>query len=213
MPKPTLAALPNGPYYLFASMEATPVVHLQRASGEPCLTPRGVALCRCGGSKRKPFCDGTHSSNGFSSANTADPSLDRRETYAGKHVTIYDNRAICAHAGVCTDRLKSVFRYGQEPWIEPDGAEAREIIETIARCPSGALSYAIDGVEAQPPARPEMVTVTNNGPYAVTGGIELMGVRFGEGASKEHYTLCRCGASKNKPFCDGSHWAVGFQDP
>jgi CDGSH-type Zn-finger protein len=55
--------------------------------------------------------------------------------------------------------------------------------------------------------------VTDNGPYAVTGGIELLGVKMGEGASPEHYTLCRCGASKNKPFCDGSHWDAGFKDP
>jgi CDGSH-type Zn-finger protein len=55
--------------------------------------------------------------------------------------------------------------------------------------------------------------VTKDGPYAVSGGIELAGVSFGDGASQEHYTLCRCGASKNKPFCDGSHWDAGFKDP
>ena len=55
--------------------------------------------------------------------------------------------------------------------------------------------------------------MTDNGPYAVSGGIELMGVQFGDGASREHYTLCRCGASANKPFCDGSHWRAGFRDP
>ena len=68
-------------------------------------------------------------------------------------------------------------------------------------------------MEAAPPQRPPMVTVTEDGPYAVTGGIELVGVKLGDGASPEHYTLCRCGASKNKPFCDGSHWDVGFKDP
>ena len=210
---PKIAALPNGPYYLFQSMEATPVAHLQRASGEQCATPRGVALCRCGGSKKKPFCDGTHSSNGFSSANTADGSLNKRKSYVGKRITIFDNRAICSHAGVCTDNLKSVFLYGKEPWIDPDGASVERVIDTIRKCPSGALSYAIDGVEGAPPKREPMVTVTDNGPYAITGGVELMNVPFGDGASKEHYTLCRCGASKNKPFCDGSHWAVNFKDP
>jgi hypothetical protein len=88
-----------------------------------------------------------------------------------------------------------------------------EIVAIVRKCPSGALSYAIDGVEAEPLDRPPMVTVTDNGPYAVTGGIELIGVKFGQGASTEHYTLCRCGASKNKPFCDGSHWDVEFRDP
>src|SRR6266853_323752 len=170
--KPKIACLPNGPYYLLNDMEATPVPNMRRASGEACATVRGVALCRCGGSKNKPFCDGTHTAIGFSDRNTADPGKDERKSYAGKRITILDNRALCAHAGFCTD-----------------------------------------GVEADAPERPPMVTVTDNGPYAVTGGIELMGVHFGDGASTEHYTLCRCGASKNKPFCDGSHWNVGFRDP
>ena len=57
-----------------------------------------------------------------------------------------------------------------------------------------------------------MVTVTKNGPYAITGGIELLEQPLGEGASTEHYTLCRCGGSKDKPFCDGTHWHIGFKD-
>jgi CDGSH-type Zn-finger protein len=211
--KPRLACLPNGPYYLLHESEASPVPNLRRASGAACATVRGVALCRCGGSKNKPFCDGTHSSIGFKDLNTADRSKNRRDTYAGKRITIFDNRGICAHAGICTDELKSVFLYGAEPWIDPDGDALEKIIATIRKCPSGALSYAIDGVEAKPPERAPMVTVTDNGPYAVTGGIELVGVKFGEGASTEHYTLCRCGASKNKPFCDGSHWDANFRDP
>ncbi len=211
--KPKIACLPNGPYYLLNDMEAKPVPNMRRASGEACATVRGVALCRCGGSKNKPFCDGTHTAIGFSDRNTADPGNDGRKSYAGKRITVLDNRALCAHAGFCTDELESVFRQHDEPWIAADGAEAEEIIATIRKCPSGALSYAIDGVEADAPERPPMVTVTDNGPYAVTGGIELMGADFGDGASTEHYTLCRCGASKNKPFCDGSHWNVGFRDP
>jgi len=211
--KPRIACLPNGPYYLLNDMEAAPVPNLRRASGEPCATVRGVALCRCGGSKNKPFCDGTHSTIGFNDRNSADPAADKRKSYTGKGITILDNRSICSHAAFCTDELQSVFRHHDKPWIDPDGAEVEKIISTIRKCPSGALSYAIDGVEAEAPQRPPMVTVTDNGPYAVTGGIELIGVKFGEGASKEHYTLCRCGASKNKPFCDGSHWDVGFRDP
>ncbi len=211
--KPKIACLSNGPYYLLNDMEAVPVPNLRRASGEACATVRGVALCRCGGSKNKPFCDGTHGTIGFRDDNRADPAKDKRTAYAGKRITILDNRSICAHAGFCTDELKSVFRQRKEPWIDPDAADAARIVEAIRKCPSGALSYAIDGVEAAPPQRAPMVTVTDNGPYAITGGIELMGVKFGEGASREHCTLCRCGASKNKPFCDGSHWDAGFKDP
>jgi CDGSH-type Zn-finger protein len=57
------------------------------------------------------------------------------------------------------------------------------------------------------------VEVTDNGPYAVTGGVELADAKWGEGASRERYTLCRCGMSRNKPFCDGSHWDAKFRDP
>ena len=211
--KPKIACLPNGPYYLLNDMEAAPVANLRRASGEACAAVRGVAQCRCGGSKNKPFCDGTHGTNGFSDRNTADPADNKRRTYVGKGITIFDNRALCSHAGFCTDELAAVFRHREQPWIDPDGAAVEKIVAQISRCPSGALSYAIDGVEAEPAQRPPMVTVTNDGPYAVTGGIELLGVKLGDGASAEHYTLCRCGASKNKPFCDGSHWHVGFKDP
>jgi CDGSH-type Zn-finger protein len=212
-PGPRIACLPNGPYYLLNDPQAAPVPNLRRASGEACASVRGVALCRCGGSANKPFCDGTHGKNGFRDANEADPGKNKRKAFVGKRITIFDNRAICAHAAYCTDELAAVFRHRDTPWIDPDAAEVSQIMETIRKCPSGALSYALEGVEAAPPPRPPMVTVTDHGPYAVTGGIELVDVKFGDGASREHYTLCRCGASKNKPFCDGSHWEIGFKDP
>ena len=210
---PRIACLPNGPYYLIDDAPASPVPALRRDTGEPCSTTRGVALCRCGGSKNKPFCDGTHSTNGFRDKNLADPAKNKRDSYAGRKITIYDNRAICAHAGFCTEGLKEVFREDAQPWIDPDGAAVEKIIATIERCPSGALSYAIDGREAKPVNRPPAVVVTRDGPYAVSGGVELVHVPLGDGASREHYTLCRCGASKNKPFCDGTHWTVEFRDP
>src|ERR1017187_475399 len=209
---PKIACLPNGPYYLLNDMTPASVPNLCRANGEPCAGVRGVALCLGGGSKNKPFCDGTHGANGFTDKRIADDTQNRRISYVGMHITIHDNRGICAHAGFCTDRLKSVFRMGQEPWIDPNGASAEEIIATVKECPSGALSYSIEAVEYRDHAREPMVTVTNDGPYAIAGGIELIGVTFGEGASTEHYTICRCGASKNKPFCDGTHWRVGFRD-
>src|SRR5439155_13667188 len=142
------------PYYLLNDMEVRPVPNLRRASGETCANVRAVALCRCGFSKNKPFCDGTHSVIGFKDTKTADPAKDRRQAYKGRRITILDNRSICAHAGFCTDELKLVFRMHDEPWIAPDEAEVEEIVATIRKCPSGALSYAIDGVEAEPLERP-----------------------------------------------------------
>ena len=210
--KPKIACLPNGPYYLLNDLTPQLIPNLQKSNGEPCLTVRGVALCRCGGSNNKPFCDGTHGKNGFSDQKLTDGALDQRKTYVGKNISIHDNRGICAHAGYCSDHLSAVFKLGAEPWINPDAASAQEIIETIQKCPSGALSYTVANVEQPDQDRAPMVTVTQNGPYAVTGGIGLIDQVPGDGASTEHYTLCRCGASKNKPFCDGSHWRIGFKD-
>ena len=213
MKPPRIGCSPNGPYRLVADPTPKPVGALQSHTGAGYSTPVGVSLCRCGGSKNKPFCDGTHSTNGFRDKNLADSAKNKRDTYAGKSITIFDNRAICAHAGACTDNLKTVFKEEGTPWIDPDGDTVAKIIETIGKCPSGALSYAINGNEVRDREGPPCVTVTKDGPYAVSGGVELAGVTFGDGASKEHYTLCRCGASKNKPFCDGTHWTIEFKDP
>jgi CDGSH-type Zn-finger protein len=210
--QPKIACLPNGPYYLLNDPTPQTIPNLQDAKGDPCATVTGVALCRCGGSRNKPFCDGTHGTNGFTDEKQTDGRLDKRDNYVGRRITIHDNRGICSHAGYCTDTLESVFRLGEEPWIDPDGAPAREIMDTIKRCPSGALSYTVDNIEHRDQHRPPMVTVTKNGPYAVTGGIELLDQPMGKGASPEHYALCRCGGSKNKPFCDGTHWHIEFSD-
>ena len=223
--KPKILPLPNGPYYLINDMQPKVVYNLQNFKGEPLATTVGIALCRCGASKNKPFCDGTHNVIGFSSANrTLDENddtkktaiKDKRRDYPGKEITVHDNRKICSHAAECVNKLSSVFKLGSRPWINPDASKMNDIIDVVRRCPSGALSYSIDGVEYRDPEeqRNPIVTVLKNGPYHITGGIELIGenIQFGEGASKEHYTLCRCGASETKPFCDGAHKSSMFND-
>jgi CDGSH-type Zn-finger protein len=222
--KPKILPLANGPYYLINDMQPKIVENLQNSKGEPLSTVYGIALCRCGASKNKPFCDGTHSIIGFTSKGketaTSDDSgkniiKDKKKSYVGKKVTIHDNRKICSHAEECINNLPSVFKLNSRPWIDPDGARVEEIVQTIRKCPSGALSYSIDGIEYKDQKeRDPMVTVSKDGPYVVTGGIELIGdnIEFAEGASREHYTLCRCGASENKPFCDGIHRAINFKD-
>lgn len=204
-PRPTIACAPNGPY-IVKHLEA-----LRNASGELETKPQ-IALCRCGGSANKPFCDGSHTTNGFSSEKLADGSKDKRDNYVGQEITIHDNRGICAHAGRCTDGLAAVFRLKEEPWIHPNSAKAEEIIAIVKQCPSGALSYSIENVEDRDQDRDPAIMVAKNGPYVVTGGPELIGETRGEGASTEHFTLCRCGGSKNKPFCDGTHWSIEFTD-
>ncbi len=180
--------------------------------GSAVATKTVMALCRCGASKNKPFCDGTHAAMGFTDERLEDRVPDKRDAYDGKRITIHDNRGICCHAAHCTDRLKEVFRTGEEPWIDADGADVKKIVEVIAMCPSGALSYSMGGVEHhEQPSEPGL-HVTPHGPYRVTGGVELQGTEFLQGVTNNQYTLCRCGASKNKPFCDGSHWGANFRD-
>jgi CDGSH-type Zn-finger protein len=209
--KPSIYPLPNGPYVFKDPKSVTPATCLTDDAGTVIANQPYLALCRCGGSNTKPFCDGTHLKNGFRSEKSPDRTPDQRDNYVGKKVTIHDNRGTCAHAGHCTEGLPKVFREDEDPWIDPNGAAPKAIIETIRHCPSGALSHSVDGVEHRDQDRPPRVLVTPDGPYEVQGGVELLETQLGEGASREHYSLCRCGGSKNKPFCDGTHFENGFQ--
>lgn len=203
--KPSILPSENGPYLV------NDLKNLANQRG-PIETKVKMALCRCGGSNNKPFCDGTHTKNNFSSAKLPGRIEDQRDNYEGKTITIHDNRGICAHAGRCTDGLAAVFHLHEEPWIYPDAATKEEIMATIDKCPSGALSYSIDEVERPDGDGEPTIFIAPNGPYVVSGGPDLNDTTRGEGASKEHFTMCRCGGSKNKPFCDGTHWSNGFKD-
>ena len=203
---PSIECKPNGPYLV------KDLADLRNSRGSALPTQAVVALCRCGGSSNKPFCDGTHARNGFSGARLSADKTGQRIDYRAPGITIHDDHSVCAHAGGCTDGLASVFKYGSEPWIDAGGAAVAAVVEVIKRCPSGALSYTLDPPEAAQAPVPPSVTVTKNGPYAVTGGIGLADSVNGQETQAVRYTLCRCGASKNKPFCDGSHWAIDFTD-
>jgi CDGSH-type Zn-finger protein len=203
---PTIECLPNGPYL------AKGLADLRTSTGAALPTPAPVlALCRCGGSANKPFCDGTHQRNGFSGARLAS-APPARVDYRAPGITIHDDRALCAHAGKCTDGLPAVFKYGSEPWIDPTGASVAAIVETIRRCPSGALSYSLDAGDPVQETSTPAVLITKNGPYEVVGSVDLSDSTTGQTRPAAKYTLCRCGGSKNKPFCDGSHWSNGFSD-
>jgi CDGSH-type Zn-finger protein len=207
MKTPEFVCKKNGPYVVKG------LRNLQNgANGEVYEAKEVTALCRCGGSKNKPYCDGTHAKIGFTDDKVDDRAPDKREDFAGDGVTVHDNRGICAHAGRCTEGLPSVFRLRKEPFVDATGAPADRIAEVIRTCPSGALSYSIGGVEHRDQDQPPGVVVVPGGPYAVRGGGQIEGEVLAEGASREHFTLCRCGGSKNKPLCDGSHWNVNFDE-
>ena len=208
---------PNGPYLV------TNPGRLRDWLGCELPTRPQMALCRCGASAIKPLCDGSHARVGFTDAKSPDRVPDRRDTYVGQQVTILDNRGTCQHSGYCTDRLQTVFRLREEPFAHPSGGRMDEIIRAVRDCPSGALGYAIDGTEARSDVdyhgqRDPSIEVSRDGPYRVTGGVPLRHpdgdeVARNDGASREHYALCRCGQSQNKPFCSGMHWYVDFHDP
>jgi CDGSH-type Zn-finger protein/truncated hemoglobin YjbI len=211
----TIQSALNGPYLV------TNAETLRNWLGELIPTRPQMALCRCGESANKPFCDGTHARIGFTAQKDPKRVPDRRDTYVGTAITVLDNRGICAHSGFCTDRLASVFHVGEEPFATPNGARMDEIIRAIRACPSGALSYALGGIEIRDgvdQAHPPVIEVSKDGPYRVIGGVALKDGQGQDeprntGASLEHYSLCRCGHSQNKPFCSGMHWYVNFHDP
>ncbi len=205
----------NGPYLV------TNADTLTNWLGEAIPTRPRMALCRCGQSARKPFCDGTHARIDFTDCKDPKRVLDHRDAHPGTQMTVLDNRGTCAHSGFCTDRLKTVFHVGEDPFVVPNGARMDDIVRAVRACPSGALSYALDGVEIRDGVdtqRPPAIEVSKDGPYRVTGGIPLRDGHGNDeprnaGASREHYSLCRCGHSQNKPFCNGMHWYVNFHDP
>ncbi len=107
-----------------------------------------------------------------------------------------------------------------EPFVAPSGARVDEIVRAARDCPSGALDFrlhALDAPHAADQDRAPAIEVSKDGPYRVTGSIALEGASGAEernaGASLEHASLCRCGKSKNKPFCSGMHWYADFHDP
>jgi CDGSH-type Zn-finger protein len=211
-----IAVSTDGPYLLTGVESVT--THL---GAQLPVTPT-MALCRCGESARKPWCDGSHRRVGFSGAKDPKRVPDRRDSYPGVVLTVLDNRSICQHSGFCTDRLPAAFHAGSEPYVTPSGSRPDEIVDVVRSCPSGALSYATDRREARERVdrldRSPNVEVSKDGPYRVTGGLALISSDKrpeprATGASREHYALCRCGHSLNKPFCSGMHYYVGFADP
>jgi CDGSH-type Zn-finger protein len=170
-------------------------------------------LCRCGASGTKPFCDGSEKEIDFDGSETADrgSTADRRRTYGTASFAVTDDRSLCAHMGFCS--RGSVNVWSLAPQCD-DTESRRMVIEMIRRCPSGRLQYAL-GPDA--PAEEEdlasEIAVVDGGPLWVRGGIPVEASDGFQYEVRNRVALCRCGHSKKKPFCDGSHWEAGFTDP
>jgi len=195
------------------------VERFTNSKGEALPTSPEMALCRCGGSRNKPFCDGTHARRGFTSERSPRHTPDGVKDFPGEAITVHFNKLQCAAAGECAAGLPSVFHHGGlvriasgQPWVQPDRADAKQIIDVIRRCPSGALRYTYEGETGPDHPEPPGIRIRRDGPYEVEGEIPLRTAFWCEDATRQIYTLCRCGASRNKPFCDGSHFRVKFKD-
>lgn len=175
-----------------------------------------IALCRCGASANKPFCDGAHAKIGFDStpdhSKLRNAAVEYSGTVNGSEVTISYTPVLCTHAAQCQARAASVFDPKAKPWIQAENGSLEGIFDVMAACPSGALRVAIGHQEPQHLTTVDVsITLEPNGPYHVTN--VLLDAEFnGVGASRAKYSLCRCGLSKNKPFCDGSHYDAKWTD-
>lgn len=183
---------------------------LKNDRGETINTSADLYLCRCGHSKSKPYCDGSHSAAGFSGKRLR-PAGGAPSEFPGKEITIVDDVSQCAHAGACVHGAPHTFftmEAGRRV-SHPDDSPTEKVKAAIRQCPSGALLYKVRGKVVDDYFSRTEVIVEKDGPYHVHRS------KLGGGhqpATENHYTLCRCGASKNKPFCDGMHAKVKFKD-
>ena len=189
---------------------------LSNRGGQEVDTAPVAALCRCGVSKNKPFCDGSHNAASFSS--TPDHSKIRNSeirysgTVAGRELSVSYTPVLCSHAGECARLAGDVFNPSAKSWIKPENGSLEDILKVMAACPSGALRISIAGQVPQHLTCADVeIEIQEHGPYWVKN-VPLEAEFNGVGASHAKYVLCRCGLSKNKPFCDGTHHDAKWRD-
>ena len=131
--------------------------------------------------------------------------------YAGTQADILYGVKRCIHAAHCVNRLASVFDVEKRPWVNADGASTDELMAAVLLCPSGALHVERkDGGAAEAPPDTNTIIVWHNGPLQIKGDVAIQAA----GVDIQHETratLCRCGASESKPFCDNAHKKIGFE--
>ncbi len=162
-------------------------------------------LCRCGKTNKQPYCDGAHEKEGLNEVKIEDRAADKLKDYIGEDITLHFNLGVCCHDGYCIEELPQVFDVDKRPWIQPDKGKLKDIIAVAESCPSGALSYTIGSRRYKDLDNEPIIVVDPKGPFEVKGYIEIKDEENTRPECKEHYTLCSCGKSKNKPFCDGGH--------
>jgi CDGSH-type Zn-finger protein/uncharacterized Fe-S cluster protein YjdI len=138
----------------------------------------------------------------------------KQQEYKAKAIIVLYDAQRCIHAKECVHGAPEVFNPQSKPWVTPDNAEARAIATVIKHCPTGALHYqAVDPSLAERADPSNTLTIASHGPLYLRGSFVVVAEDDKELLSDTRAAFCRCGASKNKPFCDNSHFAVAFDDP
>ena len=219
---PRLTVTPHGPYLVTGGVPIRRRRQVTSELGEPMTwetttrfpTLPTVALCRCGDSANKPFCDGTHARIGFDGTEAAPTTTydERADGLRGTRVVVRDDRGICEHAGFCGNRLSNVWEMVRGD-ATSDTVVRAQMMAMIERCPSGALTYRLagDGADIEPDL-PVAVGVVDDGPLFVTGDLPVQRADGEPFEARNRVTLCRCGGSAIKPLCDGTHASIGFRD-
>lgn len=135
-----------------------------------------------------------------------------KQSYSNNVITVSWDSEVCFHSAVCVNKLGTVFNPNKKPWIDINAEDAEKIKVVIGKCPSGALTFEMAS-QTQENTGSESVTIkiAENGPLLVNGSILLEDATGKRIETKAIFALCRCGASENKPFCDGSHKKIGFK--
>jgi CDGSH-type Zn-finger protein len=208
----------NGPYVVTGGLPLSEQWIATNAAGESLEYREGkkfsaqaqYALCRCGQSANKPFCDGTHAKIKFDGTETAshEPYLQQAETIEGPTMLLTDQENLCAFARFCDPkgRIWNLVK-------QTDNPEAQEIVKHEAgHCPAGRLVVwdRETGKPIEPKFEPSLGLIEDtekqvSGPIWVRGGIPVVSADGKTYEIRNRMTLCRCGRSDNKPFCNGSH--------
>lgn len=171
-----------------------------------------MALCRCGQSSDEPSCDGSHQEADWvpTDAESSGEHYEQRARRKESSKEVYemlDDTPLCMHAGLCATAKQTVWQM----MPTTDDPEVRgQVIRMVEKCPSGRLSNVIDGSNVEP-ALPAEINIVPDGPLWVTGGSTLTNAVGEQIETRNRVTLCRCGASGNKPPCDGTHKDIDFE--
>lgn len=138
---------------------------------------------------------------------------DNTRTYTNGEITVVWKPDVCIHSRLCWTQLIEVFNPKKRPWINMEGADTERIIQQVDRCPSKALSYFRNEapIETENISAESIVEPMPNGPLLVYGNLVVKDAEGHQTRKSNVTAFCRCGASQNKPYCDGSHLKIGFQ--